>query len=69
MIAKNKHIDLCMPADELEFGNGYNLRVHHTLHACKVETVLDLCKMQRNELFRFRDDFVGVWIEAWYGRK
>lgn len=55
MIAKNKHIELCTPTDELEFGNGYNLRVHHTLHACKVETVLDLCQMQRNELFRFRN--------------
>ena len=54
MIAKDKRIDLSTPIERLEFGDGYNLRVHHALHVYEIETVLDLCKMSRNAFLRIR---------------
>lgn len=52
MIAKDKRIDLSTPIERLEFGDGYNLRVHHALHVYEIETVLDLCKTSRNAFLR-----------------
>lgn len=54
MIAKDKRIDFSTPVDELYFGSGYDFRIHNALHACEIETVKDLCKLQRIELFRLR---------------
>lgn len=55
MIFKDKRIDLSTPIEEIEFGDGYNLRVHHALHVYEIETVLDLCKTNRNALLRLRN--------------
>lgn len=55
MIAKDKRIDLSTPIERLEFGDGYNLRVHHALHVYEIETVLDLCKTSRNAFLRLRN--------------